>query len=135
MDTTQKIDAYFASTEELTKIRIKKQEVIDLVVIPEMKEKIQEFTDQIINKKVKQKLRDIEIEFAGFENIASGNIVKLKAEITKEVLGVGKTVRASDEKRMAMYRKGTSSWDGDKLMGFSAAHPEILQSIKSGNLR
>ena len=132
MNTTQKIDTYFAATEELAKLAIKKQGVIDLVVTPEMKTMIQEFTDQIINKEVQQKLSDIEVEFAGYENIATWNISKIKDEITAEVLAVGKSVRSSDEKRMAMYRKGTSSWDGDKLMGFSAAHPEILQFHKVG---
>jgi hypothetical protein len=132
MNTTQKIDMYFEVQEELAKIGNRKQEVIDMAITPDMKARIQEFTDSIITKDVRQKLADIDIEFEGYSNIANANIAQLKAEITQEVLAVGKTIRATDEKRMAMYRKGSSTWDGDKLHGYAAAHPEILVFNKVG---
>lgn len=94
-------------------IRLKKQELIDQVLTPEIKEK----------------LAEIEAEFSEPLQAAQSAAAELEAEIKDIVLKECKTIKGSY--LMAVWVKGREGgWDNGKLQGFAMAHPEILAAKK-----
>lgn len=55
----------------------------------------------------------------------------LDAFIRSGVLAAEKTVKGGQ--LMAVFNQGRSTWDGKKLDGYAAAHPEILDFKKVGS--
>ena len=85
----------------------------------------QELIDKVIPPEIKARLDEIEAEFTPvFANINTRN-QELIDMIKAEVVAAGETV--SGEFHQAVYMKGRTSWDSKSLEGFAAAHPEILQ--------
>ncbi len=85
----------------------------------------QALIDTILTDEIRMKLADIEAEFAEPLQAAADAAAALEAEIKAEVVQGGATVRGTH--LMAMYVKGREGgWDGAKLNGYAAAHPEIL---------
>lgn len=82
---------------------------------------------EAIPAEVKERLEAIDAELNPIIEKMGERLSLLKAEITAQVLTVGKTVRAS--RHMAVWAKGKEgSWDSKKLAGFAMAHPEIQQA-------
>ena len=52
-------------------------------------------------------------------------------EINKVVLDTKESIKG--EKLHAIFSKGRVTWDGQKLVGFAIAHPEINELKKTGN--
>jgi len=90
----------------------------------------QKLIDQAVPADVRERLKDIETEFAQKEQAASANIESLEAEIKAETIAVGESVRASG--LQAVWNKGRLTWDSKGLTSYSESHPEILQFRKEG---
>lgn len=90
----------------------------------------QALIDQALPPEVKAHLDDIEAEFGQKAEAATANIESLEAEIKRETLGHGETVRASGIQ--AVWNKGRQTWDGKALASYGETHPEILQFRKEG---
>ena len=88
----------------------------------------QKLIDQAVPADVRERLKDIETEFAQKEQAASANIESLEAEIKAETIAVGESVRASG--LQAVWNKGRLTWDSKGLTSYSESHPEILQFRK-----
>jgi hypothetical protein len=57
-------------------------------------------------------------------------IEQLEGEIKEAALSHGSTVRGAS--LMAVWSKGRTTWDGEKLKGYAIAHPEIKVLQKVG---
>lgn len=102
----------FCSKQEL--IQLDKQKLIDSVLTPE----------------IKQKLADIDAEFAQQSKAVTDNIAALREEIEALTLVHGETVRG--DKYMAVWNKGRISWDTGKLDGLCIAYPPLKEARKEG---
>lgn len=82
-----------------------------------------------VYRQVEQRKAEIAAEFSGNIEAAQENIAKLTAEIKRDVVAEGKTVKG--DYFMAVYVKGRDGgWDTAKLQGYALAHPEILTAKK-----
>ena len=102
-----KLDALADLQSQKDVISLQKQAVIDSVLTPE----------------IRQKLADIDAEFAGKSEFVDAEIARLTDSVKTEVLLNGATVKGNF--LMAVYTKGRETWDGKGLAGFMVAHPEI----------
>ena len=82
-------------------------------------------------------LADLKLRFIEEENKFKSetadlreSMLSLEEEIKKEVISLGKTVRA--EYITATYNKGKETWNGKLLDGYAVAHPEILKLKRIG---
>ncbi|HLE23152.1 MAG TPA: hypothetical protein VI701_02505 [Anaerolineales bacterium] len=90
----------------------------------------QALIDQVLPAEIRDRLTDIEAEFAQKAEAAAANIEGLEAEIKAETLSHGESVRAAG--LQAVWNKGRQSWDSKGLANFGEAHPEVLQFRKEG---
>ena len=109
-----KLDALADLQSQKDVISLQKQAVIDSVLTPE----------------IRQKLADIDAEFAGKSEFVDAEIARLTDSVKTEVLLNGATVKGNF--LMAVYTKGRETWDGKGLAGFMVAHPEIEKFRKVG---
>jgi hypothetical protein len=79
---------------------------------------------------VKQRLDEIEIEFAGKAEAVDANIVTLMDEIKAEVIAAGATVKGGVY--MAVWNKGRTTWDSKKLDGMASLIPQLNDARKVG---
>ena len=88
--------------------------------------KKQDLMNSVITDEIKEQIKDIEAEFAPdidhFDEVIAG----LEVEIKEMVVLHGESVKG--EHMMVSFNKGRSSWDGKKLEGFFAGHPEYDES-------
>jgi len=88
-----------------------------------------ELLDSVLTPEIKQKMADIEAEFAGKIETVSERITTQEQDVKQEVILHGSSVKG--EFLQAVYVKGREgSWDSGKLKGFAMAHPEILAAKK-----
>jgi len=88
-----------------------------------------ELLDSVLTPEIKQKMADIEAEFAGKIETVSERITSQEQDVKQEVILHGSSVKG--EFLQAVYVKGREgSWDSNKLKGFAMAHPEILAAKK-----
>jgi hypothetical protein len=73
----------------------------------------------------------IQVKFESENSEIIESLRTLKNDVNDSVLTEEKTIKG--EKYTVSYVKGRSSWDGKKLDGYAAAHPEILQFKTTGN--
>jgi hypothetical protein len=90
----------------------------------------QALIDQVLPPEVKDRLTDIEAEFAHKAEAAAANIESLEAEVKADTLALGESVRAAGIQ--AVWNKGRQSWDSKGLTSYGEAHPEVLQFRKEG---
>ena len=109
------LDALSEMQSQRSVIDLRKQEMIDSVLTPE----------------IKQKVAEIEAEFSPQYPAVDENIARLTEQIKDAVLTEGATV--SGEYLQAVWVKGRTSWDTKALEGYAAAHPEIMQFKAEGN--
>ena len=89
----------------------------------------QSIIDGIYTPEIRAAVAEVEAEFALKSKAVDENIAELDKQIRDGVLVHGETVRGTY--LMAVWSKGREgSWDGSKLKGYAAAHPEILQFKK-----
>jgi hypothetical protein len=91
----------------------------------------QEIVDQVLTPEIKEKLLEIDAEFGDKLESVNTNIAELEQETKKAVIEMGETIRG--QFIMAVWAKGRISWDTKALDGFATAHPEILQFRKTGD--
>jgi len=114
MDAKEMLNKYSDNLVGLDSLRLEKQAVIDTVLTPEIKEK----------------LAEIEAEFAPKVEALSAENERLAAQIREQVLELGATV--SGDFHQAIFTKGRVSWDTKALDGYAAAHPEVATFRKEG---
>ena len=114
MDAKEMLNKYSDNLVGLDSLRLEKQAVIDTILTPEIREK----------------LAEIEAEFAPKVEALSAENERLAAQIREQVLELGTTV--SGDFHQAVYTKPRVSWDNKGLAGYSVAHPEIMVFQKVG---
>jgi hypothetical protein len=90
----------------------------------------QALIDQVLTPEIKKRLEEIDAEFAEKEAGAAANIEALDGEIKQDTLALGESVKAAGFH--AVWTKGRVTWDSKGLSAFSESHPEILQFRKEG---
>lgn len=90
----------------------------------------QDEIDKILTPEIKQAIEDIEAEFALKTEAARMNIDELTGEIKAAVIAEGESVKG--EFLHAVYSKPRVTWDGKLLEGYAVAHPEINTARKIG---
>jgi len=109
MDIYEKIEKYSDFVFGIDAINQQKQELIDEILTPEIKEKIAE-----IDAEFNQKIDTINQEKQALES-----------EIKQEVLAAGRSIKGTFHS--FVWSKPRVSWDTKALDGYAAAHPEIQQ--------
>jgi hypothetical protein len=108
-----KLDKLCEFMAQRTLLDLKKQELVDTILTPDLKKQI----------------ADIEIEFQLKAMAVDENIETLKAEITTETLAQKETQRGTY--LMCSWVKGREGgWDSAMLKGFAMAYPEIMAAKK-----
>lgn len=87
--------------------------------------------DSILTPEIKEKLREIDEEFAEKIENLSQEKAQLESEIKQEVLSAGRSIKGTYH--TFSYTKGRVSWDTKSLDGYAAAHPEIERFRIVGN--
>ena len=109
------LNKYSDNLVGLESLRLEKQALIDTILTPEIKEK----------------LAEIEAEFAPKVEALSAENEGLAAHIREQVLDGGATI--SGDFHQAVYIKPRVTWDNKALAGYSVGHPEILAFQKAGD--
>ena len=114
MNTIEKLDALDELHQQIILLGADKQALIDQVLTPEIRRKLDEIEDEFSDKSgaVLEKISDLE------------NAIK------QDVIAEGATVKG--KYMMAVFTKGRVSWDTKALDGYAAAHPEVAQFRKEG---
>lgn len=113
-DITEKLDRLANYQAERDYLALHKQELIDQVLTPE----------------IKAKLEEIETEFSQRVEAVDENIAALEAEIKNEVIQHGASVRGTFLR--AVWNRGRVTWNTKEMDGYASAHPEILGFRKEG---
>ena len=113
-DIAQKLDRLSKLYEQKQKYSREKQEIINRLLAPEIKAKIDE----------------VETEFKQQEDIISKTIDSLESEIKADTTKFGATVKSSSF--MAVWSKGRITWDTKGLTSFAGSHPEVLEYKREG---
>lgn len=90
----------------------------------------QALIDTVLTAEVKQKLADIEAEFAGKSEDASKNRAALEEEIKAAVKEHGASVKGTA--LHAVWVKGRTSWDSKKLEGLMMVVPQLAEARTIG---
>ena len=114
MDITQKLDQLAEYMSQRDAIGIRKQELIDSILPPE----------------IKAKLAEIDVEFMAQSAAVFENIETLTAEIKSDILTFGASAKGAH--LQAVWNKGRVSWDTKALDAVVALHPELAQFRKEG---
>ncbi len=114
MTTIEMLDALDELHQQLILLGADKQALIDQVLTPEIRRKLDEIEDEFSDKSgaVLEKISDLE------------NAIK------QDVIAEGATVKG--KYMMAVFTKGRISWDTKALDGYVVAHPEVAQFRKEG---
>lgn len=114
MNTIEKLNKLANLKSAVDVLNLNKQSLIDSVLTPE----------------IKQKLTEIDTEFAPQFEAINEKISEFEQEIKVEVVQAGETVKG--DHLMAVFNKGRVSWDGKGLDGVLALIPEIGRFRKEG---
>jgi hypothetical protein len=115
MNTKEKLNALYELKCAIEVSNMEKQALVDSVLTPE----------------IRQKIADIEAEFAEKNAAVYEKLAALETEVKTDVVSGGETVKG--DYLMAVYNKGRVSWDTKSLDGYAAAHPEVAQFKKTGD--
>ena len=91
----------------------------------------QELIDQVLTPEIKARLDEIESEFAGKVEAVETNIATLEEQIRQDVLRHGNSVKSTFFR--VTWHKGRVSWDTKSLDAYAEAHPEITSFRKQGD--
>ena len=115
MDIYEKIEKFSDFCFGIDSISQEKQAAIDMVLTPEIKEK----------------LAEIDAEFDPKSDELSQQKSMLEAEIKQEILDAGRTIKGTFHS--FVWSKPRVSWDTKALDGYALAHPEIAQFRTEGS--
>lgn len=115
MDIYEKIEKYSDLGVGINLIQLQKQDAIDQVLTPEIKEKLAEIEAEYFAKAEELKLKKDSLE----------------SEIKQEVLQAGRTVKGTNHQ--FIYLKPRVTWNVPALDGYAEAHPEIRKFRTEGN--
>jgi hypothetical protein len=90
----------------------------------------QELIDQVLPPEIKARLEEIEAEFSDKLEAVDQNIASLEAAIKEEVLRSGASVKGTFLR--AVWNKGRVTWDARRMDEYASAHPEVLAFRKQG---
>lgn len=114
-----------------TEIKVKLDMLADLrAAVDVIALEKQALIDTILTPEIKAKLAEIDTEFAGKAEEATGKADALEAEIRAAVVQHGATVKGAF--LQAVWNEPRVSWDTKGLVGFLVAHPEISAFRKEG---
>jgi len=85
--------------------------------------------EDILTPEIKARIQEIETEFADKINGVNNTIAELETVIKKEVIEYGNSVEGMY--LHAIYN-GKITWDTKSLDGYVKAHPELLEFCKRG---
>jgi len=115
MNAVQKLDQLAELQAQSDLLRLKKQELIDGILTPEIKAQISE----------------VEAEFEPQEDAIKEKSSELETSVRDEVVELGQSVKGIA--LQAVFMNGRISWDTKGLDGYIVAHPELEQFRKQGN--
>lgn len=107
-DVKQKLEELAERQAQLSAVMAEKQNAIDAVMTAEMR----------------QKLAEIDNEFASATDALSQQIESLEQQIKYDVAEFGESVKGS--LLQAVYSKGRVSWDTKGLDKYANEHPAVL---------
>jgi hypothetical protein len=90
----------------------------------------QELIDQVMTPEIKNRLDEIEVEFTDRLQALDDNITALEEEIKQDVLAYGASIKGTFLR--AVWNKGRVTWDNKGMDEFAITHPEILYFRKQG---
>jgi hypothetical protein len=114
MDTVELLNQLSEYQSQLDLLVLKKQELIDGILTPE----------------IRAKIADIDGEFVEQSAPAMDKIADLTNQVKSLVVSEGATVKGDN--LMAVYTKGRTSWDGKMLDGMSKLIPQLEQARTVG---
>ena len=114
MDAKELLNKYSDNLVGIDSLRAEKQALIDTILTPEIKEK----------------LAEVEAEFAPKVEALYEQNEQLLAQVKAEVLEAGATI--SGDFHQAVFTKARITWDNKGLAGYSVSHPEIMVFQKIG---
>ncbi len=91
----------------------------------------QALIDQVLTSEIKEKLKEIEAEYAPKLQLIMQEKDTLEAQVKDAALQAGQTIKGTYHQ--FVFTKGRVSWDTKALDGYATAHPEIAQFRKEGN--
>jgi len=91
----------------------------------------QEVIDGVMTAEIKEKLAEIESEFAIQSEGVDKNIADLTEKVKAAVIENGESVKGAS--LHAVYSKGRVSWDTKKLEGIMMVIPQIKDARKEGD--
>ncbi len=91
----------------------------------------QEVIDGVMTAEIKEKLAEIESEFAIQSEGVDRNIADLTEKVKAAVIENGESVKGAS--LHAVYSKGRVSWDTKKLEGIMMVIPQIKDARKEGD--
>ena len=112
--TSEKLDKLSEYQAQRDLLNLKKQDVIDTILTPDLRKQI----------------ADIELEFAAKAAAVEDNIATLTEDIKNDTLANGDTVRGTY--LMAVWGKGRTTWDSKLLEGMSRLIPQLNDARKTG---
>lgn len=95
-----------------------------------LKREKKKLLDSIIPKEIQDAINEIEAEFDEKTDMLEHNITRLSSEIKEEVKGLGSSIKG--EKIHAVFVKGRTTWDTNKLEALSIVVPQIEEAKKVG---
>ncbi len=90
----------------------------------------QELIDSILAPEIKTKLEEIEVEFSGQVEAVEQMMVELSEQIKTEVLKEGASLKG--RYLQAVYQKGRVSWDTKRLEGLMMVIPQVAEARREG---
>lgn len=85
----------------------------------------EELREQVLAP-VKRDLSDLEAEYAPARAALADERAELEQRVREAALAAGGTLKAAGVPVQAVVSKGRVSWDDRALLGYAAAHPEIM---------
>ena len=107
MNTIQKLDQLAELNAQKDLLKIKKQELVDSVLTPE----------------IRSQIAGIDAEFEPQLEAITVKDSELRKEIKAEIIDHGETVKGT--KFQAIWVKGRTKWNDEGLMNYLSVHPEI----------
>lgn len=90
----------------------------------------QRLLNEAIPADVQKRMDEIVLELSPQLDAVNENILALEAEIKRDVLFQGQTVKG--EFLMAVFAKGRTSWDSKKFEGLQILLPQLSEARKEG---
>lgn len=113
-----KLDGTTAKLNELAELMAQK----DVLAMTK-----KDLLDGIIPEAIRDRIAEVQAEFADREQAVDEKIEKLKEVVKTEVLAKGETVRG--EHLMAVYSE-TTRWDSKMLIGISKVIPQVAEASR-----